>query len=161
KQGQALPPLFLALATVGEESGNLPEVLAELEKYYVVQRKLRRDFIDKITWPVVELIAAIFIIAGLIYVLGLVATVRGNAPFDRLGFGLIGADGAVKFLAIVFGTLFSVAFVLWLVARLFRRRALVERLLLRLPAIGPCLSALALTRFCVALHLMMKTDLSV
>jgi len=34
KQASVFPPIFLALVTVGEESGNLPEVLAELEKYY-------------------------------------------------------------------------------------------------------------------------------
>src|SRR5947209_10131721 len=34
KQQAAFPPLFIALTTVGEESGNLPEVLGELEKYY-------------------------------------------------------------------------------------------------------------------------------
>src|SRR5437879_4014457 len=29
----AFPPLFIALAGVGEQSGNLPEVFGELEKY--------------------------------------------------------------------------------------------------------------------------------
>src|SRR5438067_7712276 len=38
-----LPPLFRAMAQVGESSGNLPEVFAELEKYYQLQQKLRRE----------------------------------------------------------------------------------------------------------------------
>src|SRR5580700_5533140 len=35
------PPLFVALAAVGEESGQLPEIFGELEKYYLLQQKLR------------------------------------------------------------------------------------------------------------------------
>src|SRR5579871_1565883 len=72
KQAHVFPPLFLALTAVGEESGNLPEVLTELEKYYRVQQKLRRDFIDQISWPVVQLVLAVFVIAGLILVLGII-----------------------------------------------------------------------------------------
>src|SRR5580704_15767950 len=69
KQAAVFPPIFLALVTVGEESGNLPEVLTELEKYYHVQRKLRREFIDQITWPVIQACMAVFVIAGLIWAL--------------------------------------------------------------------------------------------
>src|SRR5438067_171830 len=36
------PPLFVTLAIVGEESGSLPEVLTDLEKYYLLQQRLWR-----------------------------------------------------------------------------------------------------------------------
>ena len=72
KQAGTLPPLFRALATVGEETGNLPEVMGELEKYYITQQKLRRDFISDISWPLVQFFAAVFVIAGLILVLGVI-----------------------------------------------------------------------------------------
>src|SRR5947209_8079102 len=36
---RAFPPLFLALASVGEQSGNMPEVFGELEKYYQMQQR--------------------------------------------------------------------------------------------------------------------------
>src|SRR5262249_5872157 len=70
KQEKVFPSLFLAIASVGEESGNLPEVLNELEKYYQIQQKLRREFISEITWPVTQFVAAIFVITLLIYILG-------------------------------------------------------------------------------------------
>src|SRR5215469_5172139 len=54
KQKNAVPPLFLSLVAVGEESGSLPEVLAELEKYYVLQQKLQREFLSQIAWPAIE-----------------------------------------------------------------------------------------------------------
>ena len=45
--------------------------------------------------------------------------------------------------------------------RSLRRRAVIERLLLLIPGIGPCLRALALARFCIAARLMLETSLSV
>ena len=42
-----------------------------------------------------------------------------------------------------------------------RRRATVHELLLRLPVIGPCFRALALSRFCLALRLTMNTGMSI
>src|SRR5687767_2211895 len=37
-----LPPLFYSLVKVGEETGHLAEMFAELEKYYLLEEKLRR-----------------------------------------------------------------------------------------------------------------------
>src|SRR5919201_6777858 len=54
---QYFPPIFLSLVTVGEESGSLPEVLGELEKYLLLQQKLRREFIARMTWPALEFFA--------------------------------------------------------------------------------------------------------
>ncbi len=39
-----LPPLFLALVAVGEQTGRLPEVFEELQNYYQLQQKLTRHF---------------------------------------------------------------------------------------------------------------------
>src|SRR5437868_7123775 len=39
-----LPPLFLALVEVGEETGRLPETLHELERYFTEETRLRRQF---------------------------------------------------------------------------------------------------------------------
>src|SRR4051812_1736006 len=44
REGEVFPPLFRALAGVGEQTGMLPEVFGELERYYARQRQLRRDF---------------------------------------------------------------------------------------------------------------------
>src|SRR5262249_40774275 len=50
------PPLFLSMATIGEESGSLPEVFHELEKYYALQQKLKRQFYSQISWPMFQLV---------------------------------------------------------------------------------------------------------
>jgi type IV pilus assembly protein PilC len=163
KQAAVFPPIFLALVTVGEESGNLPEVLSELEKYYKVQQKLRREFIDQITWPLVQLVMAVFVIAGLIWVLDFIGKLNpgSDATKDPLGMGLVGFDGAVKFVGGFFLGVATLVFGYLILKRLLSRRAIVEKVLLHLPVFGPCIRAIALTRFCVSLHLMLETSLSV
>jgi type IV pilus assembly protein PilC len=157
------PPLFLSLVSVGEESGQLPEVLGEVEKYYQLQAKLRRDFIGEIAWPIFQFFFAILVVALVIYITGVVAPAPrlGEPPFDALGLGLRGEDGALTFLAVVGGSLALLAVTYLLLKRLLRRRAIVERVLLLVPLIGSCLGAMAMTRFCLALRLMLETNLSV
>src|SRR5436309_9197827 len=99
RERSAFPPLFLSMAGVGEESGNLPEIFHELENYYLLQQKLRRQFISQIAWPVIQLVMAIFVVAGLILILGIIAEIRGaDKPFDPLGLGT-GEGAAIRFLA--------------------------------------------------------------
>jgi type IV pilus assembly protein PilC len=164
KQRRLLPPLFISLVAVGEESGNLPEVFAEMERYYQLQQRLGREFREQIAWPCLQFTAAVVIISLLIYVMGLLPSIqgpRGGQPIDPLGLGLVGAKGAWTFLGGVCGILAAGAALFLLARRLLRRRAVVERVLLFLPGIGPCLRALALARFCIASRLMFETSLSV
>jgi type II secretory pathway component PulF len=162
KQEDCFPPLFLALTTVGEESGNLPEVLLELEKYYEMQQKLRRDFWSQINWPIVQFVSSLLIVALLIVILGEIAIARpGSPPVDALGLGLFGKSGAIVFLGTVTAGLLTATLLFLVLKRLLRRRAVVERFLLALPGIGPCVRAVAMMHFCVAGRLMLDTTLSV
>ena len=86
------PPLFLALAGVGEHTGNLPEIFGELEKYYILQQKLWRQFLVQIWWPVFQFVAATLVIAALIFIMGII-----NEGKDPLGIGLTGAGGSPPF----------------------------------------------------------------
>jgi type IV pilus assembly protein PilC len=148
---ERFPPLLLSLASVGEQSGNLPEIFAELEKYFKLQQQLRRQFWSQITWPLIQFVLATLIIAGVLFILGMF-----HSNYDPLGFGLTGTSGALTFLGIVWGTVAILGLIYFLLTRSLRRRAKVHALLLRLPAVGPCLEALALGRFCLALR--MTTD---
>jgi type IV pilus assembly protein PilC len=156
------PQLFVALAGVGEETGSVPEIFGELEKYYLLQQRLRRQFLGQIAWPVFELLAAIFVIALMLWVLGVIAEAHPDRPpLDPLGLGLTGTSGALVFLSFAFGSLAALGGLYLLVTRLLRQGALVDRFLLQVPALGPCLYALALGRFCLALRLTMETGMSI
>ena len=85
----------------------------------------------------------------------------GSKPLDPLGLGLAGPSGAMIFLGVVFGVIFGLAGIYWLLTRRMRDSAAVDRFLLGLPAIGPCLRALPLARFCMALRLTTATGMSI
>jgi type II secretory pathway component PulF len=162
-EAEVFPPLFLSLVRVGERTGMLPEVCGELEKFFTRQQRLKRQFISQITWPVIQFVLAVFVLAGLILVMGWLADRQGpgGKPFDPLGLGLLGPGGALIFLTVVWGTLGAAAGLLVWGRRTLRGREGVDAWLLRLPALGPCLRVLALSRFCLALGLTMETGMAV
>jgi type IV pilus assembly protein PilC len=161
KERAAFPPLFVSMAVVGEQSGNMPEVFAELERYYLMQQALKRMFLAQIAWPVVQFFLAVFVIAGLLFILGLIAENLGGKPLDPLGLGLTGAKGAMIFLGLVFGFLFLLAVTYYVVTRHLKQKAAIDRIVLGIPVFGPCFRALALSRFCLALKLTTETGMSI
>jgi len=146
------PPLFRDLAEVGEKTGHQPEVFAQLADHYDHQIRLRRQFLGAITWPMIQLTAAIVVVGFLIWIMGVIGEITGS-PVDLLGFGLIGNEGLaayVGFLAMVAGG--------FLVVFQGIRRGLVwtrpiQRLVVTLPAIGPPLRTMALARLAWTMHL--------
>jgi type IV pilus assembly protein PilC len=159
QESKAFPPLFLALASVGERSGSLPEVFRELEKYYVLQQRMWRQFISLSIWPAFQLVAAIFIIAAMLLLIGILnPQTQGAFHFDPLGIGT-GPKAALRFLLVCFGTIGLLIGGYFLATRTLRHRAAVDRILLRIPEVGRCLEALALNRFSLALQLTMDTSL--
>jgi type IV pilus assembly protein PilC len=141
----------------------LAEVFGELERYFRRQQKLKRDFLARITWPAVQFVLAVFVLAGLIWVMGFLASRSGpgGKPFDPLGLGLFGTSGALIFLGVVWGTIGAVAGLYFLLTRALRQKAGVDSFLLGLPALGPCLRALALGRFCLSLRLTTETGMPI
>ncbi len=161
REKKYFPPLFLSLARVGEHSGMLPEVFADLEQYFLLQQRLRRQFLGLIAWPALQFFLAIFVLAALILILGVLnlRDLKGQ-PYDPLGLGLSGPGGALIFLGVIFGTLAGIALLIWLARRVVKG-AFVDRLLLGVPALGPCLRDLALGRFCLALRLTTETAMPI
>lgn len=153
------PTLFLAMARVGEETGNMPEIFGELEDYFALQMRLRRQLVSQSILPVLQFVFAIFIIAGLIWVLGMIAESRGAKPMSL--FGLTGTSGALTFLASVFGSLAALVTIYFLMRRWFRYQARVHAFLLNVPVLGPCLEAIALNRLALCLQLTLNSGMPI
>jgi type II secretory pathway component PulF len=159
QERRAFPPLFLALASVGEETGNLPEIFGELEKYYALQVKLRRQLISQSILPVLQLSFAFVVVAFLIWILSVIAQSRNSTPITI--FGLSGAGGAMVFLALTFGSIAALVVLYLVVTRWFQQKPTFDALLLWVPALGPCIEALVLGRFALALRLTMETGMPI
>jgi type IV pilus assembly protein PilC len=163
RESYAFPPLLLSLAGVAEQTGMVPEVFGELERHFEQQLQLRRQFVSQAVWPVVQFVLATVVLAGLIMILDFLpkGDIPGGGRWDPLGLGLFGPEGALKFLGYIYGTILALVVLYFIVTRLLRQRATVHRLLLRVPGIGPCMRALALGRFCVALRLTSETGMPI
>jgi type IV pilus assembly protein PilC len=160
KADSAFPPLFSDLAAAGEEAGSLEVTLAELEDFYDQQLRLRRQFWTAAAWPLFQFVAAVVVVTILLLVLGLISGSDAAGPVDPLGMGLVGVTGAAVFLGAVAVVVGLVVLAVWAVPRM-RGGTAVERALLAVPAIGPALRALALTRFALVLRLTWEAGMSV
>lgn len=145
-QNGYFPDLFVDMLSVAERSGSVPEVLRGLAEHYENLIRLRRAFISAITWPVLQLIGAILVVALLILVLGLIGQSTGQTT-DMLGWGLLGPKGALIWLGLSFGSLAGIIGSYFLVAKIFRQQRLLDGLLMRIPVLGGCMRSFAIARF--------------
>jgi type IV pilus assembly protein PilC len=160
REEQYFPPLFLSMAIIGEESGSMPEVFTELEKYFSLQQTLRRHFLSQIAWPMIQLVISIATIALMILIIG-IFTPPGTQPYDPLGFGLTGTSGAIKFVAIVCLFFLFIGGLYFGGKHLLRQKGAMDELLLRIPVIGPTIQAFAVMRFCLGLKLTHETGMPI
>jgi type II secretory pathway component PulF len=153
------PPLFTSMIGVGEETGQLPEICHELEDYFRLQQKHRRKIISGSIMPILQFLAALGVISLLIIVLDLIAQSNGGRGPAVLGFR--GVGGAIQFLALNF-CIFVTVFVAYKVfTGGLGRQAAFDYLLWRVPILGPCVRALVMTRFALAMQLTLDTSIPV
>lgn len=144
--GGFFPRLTCQMVEIGEKTGQLDEVLLKLAKYYEQQDAMKRSFYLGIAWPMLQLLAATLVIAGVIWISGMIGSFMGTGGVvDILGLGLTGGWGAILFLlsvaTVVGGVVLGINALLrgW-----FGGGPL--RLAMRVPVLGTCLESFALSR---------------
>ncbi len=158
EHGNFFPTLFVEMVTMAEESGSLPEVLKHLAEHYEANIRMKKDLVGSLVWPVFQLVAAIFVIAILILVLGLIG---GDNDMSNIVFGLKGPTGAMIWLTGTFGT-FAAMFAVWLlIQKAAQAKAIVDPLLLAVPVLGRCMRSFAIARFSWAYCLTQQTGMPV
>jgi len=157
--GKLLPPLFLEMVHVGEQTGTLGRVFHRLASHYRAQSQRRWIFLAAIAWPLIQLAAAIVVIGLLIWFLGIIAVRNNGQPIDILGFGLIGTRGLLIYTNFIIAVGLCVAGLVVAVRRgVFWTRPL-QRAMMRWPVIGGCLERLALAQLSWVLHLAMNVEM--
>jgi type IV pilus assembly protein PilC len=160
-QGHAFPESMIDLVGVGEQTGALPDILKSLAHHFDNTIRLRRSFYSAIAWPAFQLVAAICVIGLLLFILGMIADARGGKPIDILGLGLYGADGAMTWFTMTFGSLF----VAYIGGAIIRRSLLGQRLfdplVLQIPVIGGCMRSFAIARFSWSFALTQQAGMSI
>jgi type IV pilus assembly protein PilC len=158
EHGNFFPTLFIEMVTMAEETGSLPEVLRHLAEHYEANTRMKKELIGSLIWPVFQLVAAIFVIAILILVLGLIG---GDNEISNIVFGLKGPSGAMIWLTGTFGT-FAAMFAAWLmIQKAAQAKAIVDPMLLMVPVLGRCMRSFAIARFSWSYYLTQQTGMPV
>jgi type IV pilus assembly protein PilC len=161
-QGLAFPETMVELVGVAEQTGTLPEVLKSLAGHFENTIRLRRTFVSAIAWPAFQLVAAILIVALMLYILGMIAESRaGGQPLDVLGLGLYGARGALIWLAMTFGSLGGALLLGFLIRRSLMGQKIFDSLVLQIPVLGYCMRSFAIARFSWAFALTQQSGMSI
>ncbi len=154
------PPLFVELVAVGEQTGRLEDTFQELEEYYSSALTTQRNFRSAMMYPAIQYCAAVLIISGLIFVLGMLESKDSSGKeMDPIGLGLTGTSGALTFLFCGAAFAGGILFVLKVAAENVRFRARLEGMFLIVPGWGPALLAFAVLRFAVALRMCAEAGL--
>jgi type IV pilus assembly protein PilC len=153
-EAQSFPTLFIELIRVGEQSGRLPIIFAELEDHFETVRSTRREFFRMLIWPGIQYFGAIFVITLMLLVLGML-----GSTLDPLGLGLTGMTGALTFFIGMMGFTAVLIGGVYFVATHRTLRAKAEGLVLPIPMLGTCFQAFALNRFCLAYHMTIESGM--
>lgn len=150
------PPLVVAMVQVSESTGKMAEGFLRLADHYDHRLALRRAFLTGISWPLIQLFAAICIVGLLIWMMGFIANFTGEVV-DILGWGLVGTRGLMIYLSIVLGAAMVFVFVLVSATRGAAWTRPFQRLVLALPVVGRAIRTVALARCAWALSLVLDT----
>ena len=159
--GDYFPALFHDMVAVGEHTGNLAEVFRHLSEHYDEQMRLRRTFLSNITGPILQLVAALAVIGGLILLMGILPTGPSGKPNDILGFGLVGMSGLIQF------ALYIVFFigVGWFIFQATRRGLAwtvpLQKNVLRIPQLGKAIATISLAQMAWTMELTMESGMDV
>lgn len=147
KEPGVFPVLFLSMVKLGEETGHMAELFGELERYYQLELQLRRQFRSQTFLPIVQFVFAVAIVTGVTIILNVINPARPLLTYHDLGImlGSVALIGVLCFLAAFVG----------------RRQAWKDRIILSMPALGPCLYSILMSRFTLALQLTLDSGLSI
>jgi len=157
KQGHYFPTLLVKMIDAGEHAGGMDKTFRDMADYYQDLKTTRNAFISQITFPVIQLILAFFIVCLAIFVNGFFQAGSANdKPFDLTGIGLRGGTGVAIFVSIVavlLGAAGLVALGVW--KNWFHCHSTLVPLLRNVPVIGTVLTMTALSRLSMTLSMML------
>lgn len=161
QQHGLFPDLLIEMVTIAEETGTMPETLESLASHYENLSRLKRTFVGAITMPLVQFAAAILIVAGLIWLLGMIGRQNGGAAIDVLQLGLTGEAGAIMWLVGWGAGIFAFWVLYQLLTRGFKLGPSIYRWLLKIPVAGACLQSFAIARFAWAFALTQEAGMPI
>lgn len=160
RTGGYFPNLFQEMVDVGEQTGNVDQVLLRLAEHYEGEIKLRRTFLAGMAWPLLQLAATTIIIGIFILAMGWVGESTGQTV-DFLGWGLVGGRGFSIYVTFVGIVSLGVGIAVYSASRGALWIRPVRYACARLPVLGPVIRTLALSRMAWTLSLTSNTGMEI
>ncbi|MEZ6087539.1 MAG: type II secretion system F family protein [Pirellulaceae bacterium] len=144
-QGNYFPKYFADMIAGGEAAGRLDRVLDRSANYYAQTAEFRASFRNSILWPLLQLVLAVFIVAGLIYIPDVISPGSDDPRRDMLGLGLIGWSGVKTYAFWVALACAAIGIVAWLIRNGYL--TFIIDWVARLPLIGRSMAVFPESRF--------------
>lgn len=141
------PPMLTEMVRVGEETGQLDQAFLRTADHYRNLVRMKRTFLQGITWPVLQLIAAVAVMSLFFVVLHLLESkISGLFAPDLFMLGLSPLGNLLLFWGVLLFVLVSV----FLAVKGIRSGwfgSLPMRIAMAVPMLGSTINTLALSRF--------------
>lgn len=159
-EGNYFPAEFVQMVEVGERTGRLDSVLFHMGEYYSDLNQVKREFINSLLWPLVQLLFALIAIGIMVYVPDLLNDPGSDEPpVDILGIGVYGFWPLMTYISGVL-LLFLLATTIAVLGAYGYLNPLAK-LVRKLPLVGPTLSIFAEARFVQTLSLALSSGMDV
>ena len=146
---------------IGEETGQLNEVLTELSLFYANQVKLKRQIVSTLSYPLVVILIAF----GTVYFMLTTVVPMFKDIFKRVGGDLPESTKLMIALSNKFTSYAGIAILiiagigitLYMQRKQEWYRNLFSRLILKVPVLGQLVAKIYLTRFCHSMKLLLRS----
>jgi type IV pilus assembly protein PilC len=160
---KVFPVMYHRTISAGEQSGNLDAVLRRMADYMERSALASKKVKSAMTYPTVVLVISIVVVAVLVFFVmptfsSLYASMGAQLPAISKAMMSI-AEGAAKYGGYVLLALIALIIGVFLYVRTPAGRVNFDRMLLRLPVIGPIVQLNELSRCCRTISMLIKVGL--
>ncbi len=163
EQGQAFPPLHIAMVRAGEKAGFLEDVLANLASFIERLDELQSKIRGAMIYPIILSTVALTVTVGmLVWFVPRFKTVFGERELPaptRIMFAI--SDILLQYWPVLLGALAAAVIGVIMLMRSSRGKMLWERWRLKVPGIGKVMRTISVTRFCRILGTMMANGVPI
>jgi len=156
---QYFPALLISMTRLGEQTGRLERTLLQLADHYQHALATRRTLLTSISWPAIQLFAAIMVIGLLIWLMGILTPATGGEMFDVLGWGLRGNSGVLIYFTIVAVVFLWIGLAIHAVRKNWFNLHSAIPIAYLIPKLGPSIQTITLARFTWTLSMALDAGL--
>ena len=165
KHPKAFDPLYTNMIAAGEAGGILDTILKRLATYIEKAVKLKGQVKSAMIYPIAVIVIATLVVGVILWKViptfaGLFAGLGAELPLPTR-IVIAASDGLVRFMPFILVGIFAAGFAFRQYYATDGGKHVVDRLMLRLPVLGPILRKIAVARFCRTLATLISSGVPI